>query len=95
MPGGKPAVSLPIFSAEVSSALRTAALNAAATAAGLALHPEDPTRLALSELARFRGVRRRQELLYDSAQLKVVEDFGHFGQALTLTAEQQQREEQE
>jgi UDP-N-acetylmuramate: L-alanyl-gamma-D-glutamyl-meso-diaminopimelate ligase len=35
----------------------------AATAAGLALHPEDPTRLKLSALARFRGVRRRQEVL--------------------------------
>src|SRR3954451_323135 len=31
MPGGRPAVSLPIFSCEVSSALRTAALKAAAT----------------------------------------------------------------
>ena len=57
----------------------------AATAAGLALHPEDPTRLALSALARFRGVRRRQELLYDSAQLKVVEDFGHHPTALAET----------
>ena len=57
----------------------------AATAAGLALHPEEPARLSLSALARFRGVRRRQELLYDSAQLKVVEDFGHHPTALAET----------
>jgi UDP-N-acetylmuramate: L-alanyl-gamma-D-glutamyl-meso-diaminopimelate ligase len=57
----------------------------AATVAGLALHPEDPTRLSLAALARFRGVRRRQELLYDAAQLKVVEDFGHHPTALAET----------
>jgi UDP-N-acetylmuramate: L-alanyl-gamma-D-glutamyl-meso-diaminopimelate ligase len=57
----------------------------AATAAGLALHPDDPTRLSLSALARFRGVRRRQEMLFDSAPLKVVEDFGHHPTALAET----------
>ncbi len=57
----------------------------AACAAGLALHPDDPTRLKLDCLARFRGVRRRQELLVDTPQRKVIEDFGHHPTALAET----------
>ena len=57
----------------------------AALAAGLALFPEDPTRLKLDALARFRGVKRRQELLLDTAKLKVMEDFGHHPTALAET----------
>src|SRR5215217_4934890 len=44
MPGGRPAVSLPIFSCEVSSALRTAALKAAATRSS-SMSLSSPTRL--------------------------------------------------
>ncbi|MBK8475881.1 MAG: Mur ligase [Opitutaceae bacterium] len=60
----------------------------AATATALLLHPEDPTRLDLSALARFRGVKRRQEVLYRSPSLTVIEDFGHHPTALheTLTS---------
>ncbi len=54
----------------------------AALAAGLALFPDDPTRLKLDALASFRGVKRRQELLVNSAKLKVMEDFGHHPTAL-------------
>jgi len=54
----------------------------AACAAGLALHPGNPTRLRLDALARFRGVKRRQELLVDTPKLKVIEDFGHHPTAL-------------
>ena len=57
----------------------------AACAAGLALHPGNPTRLRLEALARFRGVRRRQELLVDTPSLKVIEDFGHHPTALAET----------
>ncbi|MEO6875368.1 MAG: UDP-N-acetylmuramate:L-alanyl-gamma-D-glutamyl-meso-diaminopimelate ligase [Opitutaceae bacterium] len=57
----------------------------AALAAGLALYPDDPTRLKLESLARFRGVKRRQELLLDTAKLKVLEDFGHHPTALAET----------
>ena len=57
----------------------------AAGAAGLALFPEDPTRLKLDALAKFRGVKRRQELLLDTAPLKVIEDFGHHPTALAET----------
>jgi UDP-N-acetylmuramate: L-alanyl-gamma-D-glutamyl-meso-diaminopimelate ligase len=57
----------------------------AACAAGLALFPDDPTRLKLEALARFRGVKRRQELLVNTAKLKVVEDFGHHPTALAET----------
>jgi len=57
----------------------------AAVAAALALHPDDPTQLRLDGLARFRGVKRRQELLVDTPALKVIEDFGHHPTALAET----------
>jgi UDP-N-acetylmuramate: L-alanyl-gamma-D-glutamyl-meso-diaminopimelate ligase len=57
----------------------------AAMAAGLALYPDDPTRLKLDALAKFRGVKRRQELLVDTAKLRVIEDFGHHPTALAET----------
>jgi len=57
----------------------------AAVAAALALYPDDPTQLKLEPLARFRGVKRRQELLVDTPQLKVIEDFGHHPTALAET----------
>ena len=46
---------------------------------------EDPTILNLEPLARFRGVKRRQELLLDRPRLKVIEDFGHHPTALAET----------
>ncbi len=57
----------------------------AATAAGLALFPDDPTRLDLSALAHFRGVKRRQELRVDRPELIVIEDFGHHPTAIRET----------
>ncbi|HYC71155.1 MAG TPA: Mur ligase family protein [Opitutaceae bacterium] len=65
----------------------------AACAAGLALFGREarraeeaaPDRLKLDALERFRGVRRRQELLVDRPELKVVEDFGHHPTALAET----------
>ncbi|MDQ5980406.1 MAG: UDP-N-acetylmuramate: L-alanyl-gamma-D-glutamyl-meso-diaminopimelate ligase [Verrucomicrobiota bacterium] len=57
----------------------------AAVAAALALFPDDPTQLKLEALARFRGVKRRQELLVDTPRLKVIEDFGHHPTALAET----------
>ena len=47
----------------------------AALAAGLALFPDDPTKLKLDSLPKFRGVKRRQELLVNTPKLKVIEDF--------------------
>jgi UDP-N-acetylmuramate: L-alanyl-gamma-D-glutamyl-meso-diaminopimelate ligase len=41
--------------------------------------------LQLDCLARFRGVKRRQELLVDTPALKVIEDFGHHPTALAAT----------
>ncbi|MDB6113617.1 MAG: mpl, partial [Lacunisphaera sp.] len=46
---------------------------------------DDPTMLDLSALARFRGVKRRQELLVNTPTLKVIEDFGHHPTALAAT----------
>jgi UDP-N-acetylmuramate: L-alanyl-gamma-D-glutamyl-meso-diaminopimelate ligase len=66
----------------------------AATAAGLALASgsdpqapiaESPTALKLDALKRFRGVRRRQEVLVQLAALTVIEDFGHHPTALAET----------
>ncbi|MBW7895576.1 MAG: Mur ligase [Opitutaceae bacterium] len=57
----------------------------AAVASSLALCPDDPTQLKLNSLARFRGVKRRQELLVDTPRLKVIEDFGHHPTALAET----------
>jgi len=66
----------------------------AATAAGLALASgpdprapiaESPTALSLAGLASFRGVKRRQEILFASDRLTVIEDFGHHPTALAET----------
>lgn len=43
------------------------------------------TSIDLQPLARFRGVKRRQEVLWASARLCVVEDFGHHPTALAET----------
>jgi len=62
----------------------------AAGAAGLALQAPatpafDPRGLKLDALARFRGVRRRQEMRAGIAGLTVIEDFGHHPTALVET----------
>lgn len=57
----------------------------AATAAGLALDPANPTVLKLDALTKFRGVRRRQEVLLSTPALTVIEDFGHHPTALAET----------
>jgi UDP-N-acetylmuramate: L-alanyl-gamma-D-glutamyl-meso-diaminopimelate ligase len=57
----------------------------AAIAAGLALDAANPTALQLEALARFRGVKRRQEILLATPRLTVIEDFGHHPTALAET----------
>jgi UDP-N-acetylmuramate: L-alanyl-gamma-D-glutamyl-meso-diaminopimelate ligase len=58
----------------------------AATAAALALYPENPTTLRIAApLARYRGVKRRQEILHATPALTVIEDFGHHPTALAET----------
>jgi UDP-N-acetylmuramate: L-alanyl-gamma-D-glutamyl-meso-diaminopimelate ligase len=57
----------------------------AATAAGLALDPTNPTVLPLDPLAQFRGVKRRQEVLLNNPRVTVIEDFGHHPTALVET----------
>ncbi len=63
--------------------VRNAAM--AATAAALAIKPEAPTTLSLAPLTRFRGVKRRQEVLVSTPALTVIEDFGHHPTALAET----------
>ncbi len=57
----------------------------AATAAALALDGNIAPRVSLEGLARFRGVRRRQEVLVSRPGLTVIEDFGHHPTALAET----------
>ena len=58
----------------------------AACAAGLALSPgRSRPRCALDALARFRAVRRRQEVRASTPALTVIEDFGHHPTALAET----------
>jgi len=52
---------------------------------GFALPAESLARVKLDALARFRAVRRRQQLLVDTPVLKVVEDFGHHPTAVAET----------
>lgn len=60
----------------------------AALAVGLSLSPTDPTQISLESLAHFKGVKRRQEVLYEDSELVVIEDFAHHPTALgeTLSA---------
>jgi len=55
----------------------------AATAAALALGGMG--KISLAPLARFRGVKRRQEVLVATPKLTVIEDFGHHPTALAET----------
>jgi len=48
-------------------------------------NPSAPGALSLEPLARFRGVKRRQEVLHASEALTVIEDFGHHPTALAET----------
>lgn len=57
----------------------------AATAAGLALDPQNPNHLKLEPLSRYRGVKRRQEVRLESEPLLVIEDFGHHPTAIGAT----------
>jgi UDP-N-acetylmuramate: L-alanyl-gamma-D-glutamyl-meso-diaminopimelate ligase len=57
----------------------------AATAAGLSISGDRPSSLSLAPLARFRGVRRRQEILHATPQITVIEDFGHHPTAISET----------
>jgi UDP-N-acetylmuramate: L-alanyl-gamma-D-glutamyl-meso-diaminopimelate ligase len=57
----------------------------ASLASALAVCPENPTIFPLQALASFRGVKRRQEILVNTPQLTVIEDFGHHPTALAET----------
>ncbi len=57
----------------------------AALAAGLSVSPEDPTQISLESLGHFKGVKRRQEVLYEDSEVVVIEDFAHHPTALGET----------
>jgi UDP-N-acetylmuramate: L-alanyl-gamma-D-glutamyl-meso-diaminopimelate ligase len=66
-------------------AATAAALAIAGPATGLPDGPPSAALLDLGPLERFRGVRRRQEVLAERPGLVVVEDFGHHPTALAET----------
>lgn len=57
----------------------------AALASALACFEEDPTKLDLRALSSFKGVKRRQERIYESERCILIEDFGHHPSALEQT----------
>lgn len=59
----------------------------AVLAAALAAGHEDPTEFEPDALERFRGVRRRQDVLLDDPRHAVVEDFGHHPTAVRGTVQ--------
>lgn len=64
------------------------ARNAAMAATGVSLIlGRSPLDVDISSLAAFRGVRRRQEVIYSNDGDIVVEDFGHHPTAIALTIE--------
>lgn len=62
---------------------RNAAMAVLATAFSSGI--PDPTELSLESLSFFKGVRRRQEILYDKDGLTVMLDFGHHPTAIRQT----------
>ncbi len=54
----------------------------AATAAALLVYPDAPTALSLAPLERFKGVKRRQDIRFQSENLILMEDFGHHPTAI-------------
>lgn len=60
----------------------------AALAAGLVKHADDPfCAIDPDKLGGYQGVKRRQEVLIESEELVVMEDFGHHPTAITGTLE--------
>lgn len=72
-----------VFNARNAAMAATAAALVGAAAG--ATFPPSSAALDLSPLARFRGVRRRQEVLAERDGLTVVEDFGHHPTAIAET----------
>lgn len=59
----------------------------AALAAAFACGYESPLKFDLAALARFRGVRRRQDVLHTCTRWTVLEDFGHHPTAIAAASE--------
>lgn len=59
----------------------------ASIAAAFASGHSDPTTFDLAALARFQGVKRRQDVLHNGLQHVILEDFGHHPTAVAATLE--------
>jgi len=62
------------------------AMNACAAISACAAVGIDPE-MSIEALALFKGVKRRQELIHDSGDIKVYDDFAHHPTAIRLTLE--------
>lgn len=60
-------------------------LAMAALGAALTVSPDNPVNFSLDSIGKFQGVRRRQEILYESPRVTVVSDFAHHPTALEAT----------
>lgn len=65
------------------------ARNAAMATVGAALVSggKNPLDIDISALANFRGVKRRQEIIFENKNVLAIEDFGHHPTAIRLTIE--------
>lgn len=57
----------------------------AATAAAIAVYPDNPTRLSLTALSTFQGVRNRQQCIFKNDAITVIKDFAHHPSAIAST----------
>lgn len=57
----------------------------AALASALYLHPQNPTKVTLNTFSSFKGVKRRQEIVFKNEKLLLIEDFAHHPTALAET----------
>ena len=66
---------------------RNAAMAALAAALALNPEPKDVSQMSLAPLGGMKGVKRRQEILFENDDLMVMEDFGHHPTAIAGTLE--------
>lgn len=59
----------------------------AALASGLSVFGDDPTRLRLDSLSYFKGVKKRQEVVFENKSCVLINDFAHHPSAIRQTLE--------
>lgn len=57
----------------------------ASLGAALSIYPQNPTRFNIQSLSCFKGVQRRQDILFEDEDTLIMEDFGHHPTAIRET----------